>query len=1111
MNISKSIRKILDKTAKVLFNIAAVVFGFVMLFNVLTADETVANLLTDNVFKDRPADVTYSTGLEPVRYKTWYSNVDDVLNGNGEIAWLAQSEGTVLLKNEGNALPLSAGDKVSLFGVTAYDPMYCLDGAGNSMINDPEAYEGGSEIYRRQFFYEEFEEAGLVMNETLANWYNSSAGMNYWRRDYVGFNGREGSSRYKGYGGNSNGSLPALTEANWDEIGNNKDQDTFDKQSTTAIYVTGRMSNESADLNPGSSGGVGAWGNNDGDKSGDYLAFTEDEKLLMQALGQNYDKVIVIFNQANPPQDDVPALLQQYGIEAALWIGFPGSDGIKAVADIITGKTNPSGGLSAMWYASREANPSTQNFATNSSGGNNVVNVEGMYVGYRYAETRYEDVLLASDRAGTYDYDTQVSYPFGHGLSYTTFEYSDVNVYPDPDPAKNYYSGGLMAANDENYAGYYGTAVADEAMRATGAALGDCDDLIMEVTVTNTGSVAGKEIVQVYLQQPVSDTDEAHHVEKPSVQLIGYGKTDILERGESETLEIEIDANKWFASYDDDLQDADGNVVGGYVLSQGNYYLTAARNSHEAVNSIYKATHTGELPAAFDDEYGAGDAGNVATVNVSAARSNSYRYWTQGTTDDVHNLFDDVNPNKAGGSNDVTFLSRYDWQTTAAAGEGGFIGQRATSSYGSARGKTGGFDHDDTLSVAEIDAYEEYYGVQYDDTVYTYGWNSGKLNTEEELQLIDLIGVEYDPARGASEEDVAKWEALLGEMTSSDFQRLFSQGLRKTLSVESIGKPGTNDQNASNGFEWPFSYDGSFNSKNADYGFRLRFDPDSPNCYPTGYPCEGIRAATFNNEIAYLVGQAMGEDALWGGTSGIYGFGLGLQRNPYHGRAGEFYSDDSFLTGMIGGYETKGAQSKGLYVYNKHFVLNDQETNRSSYSAWLDEQTFRQIYLRPFEMAIEIGDAMNVMIAFNELGDSWTGSNYNLMTRWLRGEAGMAGFALSDWYYSEGENLGFGVLAGSCLLDGNGNGGYSAGVDARYDNRLVEAATRILYTVANSNAMNFWGEGTETHSFDPLWYTTRTNVVTAVSIIFGVCCAFLLGTTAWTITADILESRKTKK
>ncbi len=253
--------------------------------------------------------------------------------------------------------------------------------------------------------------------------------------------------------------------------------------------------------------------------------------------------------------------------------------------------------------------------------------------------------------------------------------------------------------------------------------------------------------------------------------------------------------------------------------------------------------------------------------------------------------------------------------------------------------------------------------MEFDTTAYNFGWNSGMLGTAEELQLYQLIGVEYDPARGATEEDIEKWEALLGEMTKGDFHRLFSQGLRKTLSVESIGKPGTNDQNASNGFEWAFN----------------------------------------------------------------------------------------------------------------------------------------------------LGDAMNVMIAFNELGDAWTGSNYNLMTGWLRGEAGMAGFALSDWYYSEGENIGFGILAGACLLDGDGNGGYSAGVDPRYDNRLLEAATRILYTVANSNAMNFWGDGTETHSFDPLWYTTRENVVTATTVVFAVCCAFLVITTAWTVTLDILASRKKSK
>ncbi len=1108
-----AIRKALHTLARILFNIVAVLFGFVMLFSILTTDENVANLLTNYVFRDKPADVTYSTGVEPVRYKTWYSSVEDTLNGNGEIAWLAQSEGTVLLKNEGNALPLAQNEKVSLYGVTAYDPMYCLDGAGNSKINDPAAYNGLSEVYRRQFFYEEFEEAGLDLNSDLSDWYNSSDGMYYWRRDYVGFNGLSG-DRYKGYTGNNNGALPALTEANWSEIPEtSKDRDNYGS-STTAIYITGRMTNESADLNPGSDGSVGAQGNNDGDKSNDYLAFTDDEKNLLEALGKNYDKVIVIFNQANPPQEDIPALLKDYGIEAALWIGYPGSDGIKAVAEIITGQTNPSGGLSAAWYASREANPSTQNFSMNTSSNDNVVNVEGMYVGYRYAETRYEDILLGSSKAGTYDYGTNISYPFGYGLSYSTFSYSDLEVVPDEDPDKNYYSGGLMAANDANYTGNYGELRPEEERRATGSNLGDCDDLIVRVTVTNTGSTAGKEIVQVYVQQPVSEQDRAHGVQKPAVQLVGYGKTDTLAPNASEVVEIKIDANKWFASYDDDLTNEDG-TTGGYVLSAGNYYLAVARNSHEAVNSIYRAKTTGALSSELDDEYGAGSADNVETITVSTARSNSYAYWTQGTTDDVHNLFDDINPNKEGGSGNVTFFSRYDWETTAATGTDGFIGQRATSSYGSAYQKTSGFDHNRTISVSELEAYAAYYGVEYDTTEYDFGWNVDALDTDDALQLVDLIGVEYDPARGATEEDIEKWQALLGEMSTDDFDRLFSQGLRKTLSVESIGKPGTNDQNASNGFEWPFNLgngdrNGEFESKNATYGFMSRFDSGAAIAYPTGYPCEGIRAATFNNDIAYLVGQAMGEDALWGGASGLYGFGLGLQRNPYHGRAGEFYSDDSFLTGMIGGYETKGAQSKGLYVYNKHFVLNDQETRRSYYSSWLDEQTFREIYLRPFEMAIEIGDAMNVMIAFNELGDSWTGSNYNLMTRWLRGEAGMAGFALSDWYYSEGENLGFGMLAGACLLDGEGNGGYSRGIDARYDNRLVEAAVRILYTVANSNAMNFWGDSTVTVSFDPLWYTTRDNVVVAVSVIFGLSCAFLLGTTVWTLVERGVTKGKKK-
>lgn len=1095
MKLTK-IRNILHTVSKVLINVFAILLGVVIVLGNLIYNENVESLLSQFVFKDEGGSVTVNTGKAPVRYKTWYSSVEDTLNGNGEIAWLAQAEGTVLLKNAevtvnektAPALPLAAGEKVSLYGVTAYDPMYCLDGAGNNKINDPQAYDKKGQVNRRQFFYSEFSKAGLTMNSKLEQWYNSDAGKHYRRYDTIGFWGSDA----------GNSKSPALTEANWSEIDNAaKDYANFGKDST-AIYITGRMTNEAMDVtqegggnNSGNTTNIMVGPNYDGDKqNNDYLAFTDDEKNLLQELGKNYDKVIVLFNQANPPQEDIPKLLDEYGIEAAMWIGFPGSDGIKAVAEILAGKINPSGGLSAAWYTSRNANPSTQNYGLSSQ--TNVVNMEGMYVGYRYAETRYEDVLLASEKAGAYDYGANISYPFGYGLSYTTFEYSDIQVVKDEDPAKNYYSGGLMAANDPNYTGNYGKLRPEEERRATGDDLGDCDDLIVKVNVKNTGKVAGKEIVQIYLKQPITTQDTAHGVQKPAVQLVGYGKTSLLAPDASEVVEVKIDANKWFAAYDAKLE-ADSKTVGGYVLSEGDYFLAAARNSHEAVNSIYYANSGEKSNTYINKEYGNGNENNVATVHVDAERSASYKYWTQGTEDDVHNLFQDVAPNT-----DMVF-SRFDWEKTAAIQGNGRIGLDGTGTSGSANTST--FFGYGATNSSEITAYEEYFGIDFNDTAYTFGWS------ETEWKLVDLIGVEYDPARGASEEDVQKWKELVGQLTRAEVVDLFSNGLRKTRSIESIGKPGTNDQNASNGFEWAFGHDGSTGTKySADAGFMHAFDSGAKIAYPTGYPCEGIVAASFNNDVAYLVGQAIGEDALWGGTAGLYGFGLGLQRNPYHGRAGEFYSDDSFLTGMIGGYSTLGAQSKGIYVYNKHFVLNDQDTNRGSYKAWIDEQTFRQVYLRPFEMAIEIGDAMNVMIAFNKLGNDWTGNNYNLMTRWLRGEAGMAGFAISDWYTSPGENLGVGMLSGACLLDGNLGTGSSSDVngslgDARYDNRVVEAVTRILYTVANSNAMNMIGDTTVTYTYPPAWLASRDAIIPAVSttvyVLFGLSLAFVIGTTTW--------------
>ncbi|MDE5729814.1 MAG: glycoside hydrolase family 3 C-terminal domain-containing protein [Clostridia bacterium] len=1118
-------RKALHLTAKILFNIAVVLLGVYFIVSTLVLDSAVEGLLTDYLFKDKPADVIINTGKEPVRYKTWYSSVEDNLNGSGEMAWFAQAEGTVLLQNDGNVLPLSEENakKVSLFGVEAYDPMYCVDGAGNNKINDPAAYgkSVNTQIYRRQYFYDEFEKAGLDVNETLKNWYTGTEGLRYRRYDEVGFNGSEG----------SNGNVPKVVNAPWSELNATRRNYASYGRETTAIFITGRMTNEGTDSpNVYKDQDGNLVGNiNDADAN-DYMVLTDNELDLIAKLKENYSKLIVIFNQAAAPQSDLPEVLKSTDNcnVAAMWIGFPGSDGIKAVADILVGTVNPSGGLTAGWYAGQQYNPSMRNYGNTFNG--NVVYMEGMYLGYRYAETRYEDAL---EGGAEYDYDHSVSYPFGYGLSYTTFDYSDITVEADPDPEKNYYTGGLMAHNNglftqanggsiaDGYHGNYGTLRPNA--RATGSELGDCDDLIVNVTVTNNGSYAGKEIVQIYLQQPITEQDRQHKVEKPAVQLVGYAKTDVLAPDESETVKVKIDANKWFAAYDAFINGGAQYTGGGYVLAAGDYYLVAARNAHEAVNSIYRKKHDGQPMDKLDLTYGAGSKDNVAVVNVSSARSESYEYWTQGAgysyyegdtenkVTTVKNLFADLDPNTDNNTqNDVKYFSRYDWNGTASTSNVNglnLIGENG-SNAGNVNNTTGAFNSHTAMNAAVIDVYEAYYKIKFDSTPYTYG------DSTTEWQLVDMIGIEFDPAKGATEEDIAKWDQIVGQLHINDANsgdNLFSTGRRQTVGVSSIGKPTTADINASNGFEWLY---GRIDGAESNVGFYKKFDATAPRAYPTGYPCEGIIAASFNNEVAYLVGQSIGEDALWSGVSGIYGFGLGLQRNPYHGRTGEYYSDDPFLTGMMAGYETLGAQQKGLYVYNKHFVLNDQEFNRTSFKAWLSEQTLRQLHLRPFEMAIEIGDAMNVMIAFNLNGNSWGGSNYNLMTRYLRGEAGMSGFAVSDWYNNgvNPETLGYGILGGCDLMDGPVTLGssFTPDLDDRYKHCVVQSAKRILYTVANSNAMNFIGEGTTIYTFDAQWIYYRDVLVSrlepALITTFAICYAFVIGTTVW----SIIDNRKSK-
>lgn len=1023
--------------SRIIFNITTIAAGVTLLGTAAIKNGSIYDAV-GKFLKDEDIVHVEQTGKPAIYNKTWYQSVEDVIAGNGDVAKATQSEGTVLLKNSNNALPLDTSkDKVSLYGVTAYDPIYSLDGAGEVKINKN----------RQQFFFDEFKNVGLTMNEDLANWYNND-GKNYWRTDKQ--NIYDNTSNTNGYNAELNG-------ASWSTLPASKLADDY----KTGIFVTGRITNEGIDILPGNVGGKGA-------KDNDYLKFTDNELSILQGMkdaktDNKLDKIVVIINSANPYQEDLPELFANYNVDAALWIGHPGSNGIEAVADILVGKSSPSAGLSTTWYTNKDANPSTAYYGKSGD----LLIQEGVYIGYKYAETRYEDTILATNGAGDYAYGDNISYPFGYGLSYSSFRYNSISVKENTDPVKNY--------TDDTRA----TKVDNSLLRKSG------DDYIVEVEVENTGNKAAKEIVQIYVQKSYTASNKTNGVEKPSVELIGFGKTSKLEPGQKEVVTIEIDANKYFASYD--------GVKGDYVVDSGTYYLAAARNSHQAVNSILmqkKADGVANYTSTLDTEYGEGNTAYVAKVGVSDVYSTNYKYWTKGELN-VKSLFDSSDPNKAGQAGNVKYMSRNNWVDTADNAKSQTVPHNGTmdfASYTNNRSNQDSFD---------LDSIKEHYPQIFDEDSFgylkdeqpTYGQNrtDQTMDGTADTQLYEMRGIDYDDP---------KWEEFMNQLTAEEIAKVTGNGLRRTVEISSIGKPYTNDVNASNAISWMFDMSVAGGAGTSNVGFAYHFDP-SPEVRrqnPTGYPCEGVIAATFNKDIAYAVGQAIGEDGLWTGSSGLYGFGLGLHRNPYHGRTGEYYSDDPFLTGIMGGYETKGAQSKGMYVYNKHFVLNDQETNRTGYKAWLSEQTMRETYLRPFELAIEIGNAMNVMSSFNNIGSTWSGNNYNLMTEWLRGEADMKGFIVTDYWRSGGMNLTFGMLAGTDLPDGNNANGTILKfmeVYGFYAQAARQSAKRILYTVANSNAMNFYGEGTTQWVEKASWPIKFDRIVTIVYSVFALSAVFM--------------------
>ncbi|MGM9537976.1 MAG: glycoside hydrolase family 3 C-terminal domain-containing protein [Candidatus Onthomonas sp.] len=911
-----------------------------------------------------------------------------------------EGEGAVLLKNDNDTLPLQ-GTEVSLFGATAISPVYGGTGSGAVSAADAPTYE------------QVFTEAGYtVVNGDLLDWYLAEE----YGRDFD-----EGN----------------INEASWKQIQKSDAVDSFGR-GETAIFVIGRVGGEAEDLK--------STGHDDG-ANGDYLRPNKNELAVLEGLKEYKDqgkisRIVLIINSANPISSEF-INDEAYGIDAALWIGSVGQTGLYGVADILSGAVNPSGSLPDTWWQDNLLDPAMANFGSYTYEGADAYNLgsrvytsyvvyqEGIYVGYRYAETRYEDAVMGTAKVGSYDYNSVVAYPFGYGLSYTTFEMSDMQVEKSGDGMDTTYT--------------------------------------VDVTVTNTGDTAGKKSVQIYAQKPYTDYDKQNQIEKASVELVGYAKTQLLEPGASETVTVEV-PEYYLTSYD-------AYNTGVYILDEGTYYLTAADNAHAAANNILAAK-------GYTSADGMTAEGDAALTESMTYEFDSETYaQSYGTGNDVTSLFADADINRYEGSGDnhVDYLSRSDWEGTLMLWEAG--------------------DDDENVNYVKLSMTDQIAAdvvLDADDLPENDGDWPTMGSTETSYQLVNLMTDENgDPIPY----DDPMWEDFLDQLTYEQLSKLCAVGLRMTVAVEEVGKPETLDHNGPSGVTQKYSLGSN--------GYAVQNnDPDKEQT-GTCYPCNGIIAATFNKELVREVGELIGEDAMWAGYAGLYGTGMNIHRTPYSGRVFEYYSEDGILTGLMASEETAGIQSKGVYVYNKHFVLNDQEEQRQGIGTWCNEQALREIYLRAFELPIVYSDAKCVMSGFNRLGAFWCGSMPELMTDWLRGEAGMSGFAVTDMYDGSYMSKPHEVLAGNDIPDNypgtSGTNVSSTTNDLGYEfaaygpgaaqenaplaRAMRESAHRILYTVVHSRGMDGISSDTVIVQVTPWWSTA----LTAAEIVFG------LGTVAGVI------------
>ena len=815
-----------------------------------------------------------------------FSNLDSASGNN--ICQEIEGEGVVLLKNENNALPLTnknANGKVpvAVFGWGATDGGFITSGSGSGgsaergagkLVTFLSALEGQKATIQDGKEILPAVEGRFEYYHPLIEMYSKYKGGrdrgDYWNAAYPFFNLIEPPVSYVS---------PLIEGAKG--------------FSDTALVVISRVGGEGQDIPR-----IQKKLNLPDDNSRTYLELSSEEEEMLSLVKDNFDKVVVVVNTCNAMN---LSFLDDEKIDAGLSISGCGQSGAIAIADILLGERNPSGKTvdtyaynlsTAATYANgpdcREINGATGGIRKYANTGNHYVDyAEGIYNGYRWYETAdvegFWNSSYAQNKWGVNGYDEVVQYPFGYGLSYSSFSQTIQSVSPS--------NGSDITADTE---------------------------ITVTVRVSNTGNVKGKEVVQLYYNPPYTPGG----VEKSAVNLVAFSKTNDIAPGAYEDVTLSFKASD-MKSYDTANLSGVVGTDGGYVLEAGTYKVSLRSDSHHVISEVnYNLATSTPLEEEVARNRFTGSGVTKGDVSIDGSDTN------EGIVYLTRNNFTGTFPTPRNPRNQSDKLPSNGW-----------LPEEKDTDVMPTQGKAG------NLKIYNDDH---------------------SLN----LDLILKLGANYDDPL---------WDEVLNQVTVNELYAVIQGGGFRTKAIPSINKPEHLDLDGPSGLNQEVNTGGNSSS------------------LWTSFPIETAIAQTWNQDISYRFGLIIGYEAYATGVAGWYGPAANIHRSPFDGRNFEYYSEDPFLSGKMCAKTVEGATNNGLYCYLKHFAVNETENKRESLNTWLTEQSLREIYTRPFEIAVKEGGANAIMSSFNKVGATWAGGNYALLTGLLREEWGFRGSVLTDY------------------------------------------------------------------------------------------------------------------